>query len=350
MFLKPLFTPGKGLIALVLIGALLVGCSTQENQTPSLSTQMSETEQVTPTLADASTSTPTLQPRTVILIAPDSADPDQVSAVKDVLGSLTSEAGLDLQVRASLTNAELDSSIKIVVGLAPDIGMTNLAGSAPDIQFVAVGMDGLQTTANLSVIVAQDSLSDRQAFMAGYITALLSYDWRVGILASGSADSIQNSAAAFSNGARFLCGLCRPLHPPYLSYPQSAEISSPESQDSWRSAADLLLESNIDYIYVDPKVSSTELLEYLFQSNVNLIGSQTPPDSVSSQWVATILPDPGSALKTIWPDILAGKGGSQVDLPLVVTDTSSGLLDSARMRLVDLTLANLMAGLIDPNP
>jgi hypothetical protein len=349
MFIKTLLYQKKWFITLVLIGAFLVGCSPQENQTPVISSQMAETKQVTPTLAEVSTSTPTLQPGTVILIAPDAADPDQVTSVNDVLGPLTAEAGLDLQVKTSLTNAELNSSVKIVIGLAPDIGLANLAASFPEIQFVGIGMDGLQTTSNLSVITSQDSLSSRQAFMAGYIAALLSYDWRVGILTSATAADTQNNAAVFSNGARFFCGLCRPVHPPYLSYPQSAEIASPESQDSWRSAADLLLESDIDYMYIDPKVSSTDLLEYLFQSNVNLIGSQTPPDSVSSRWVATILPDPGSALKAIWPDILTGKGGTLVDLPLVVTDTSSGLLNTARMRLVDLTLANLMAGLIDPN-
>jgi hypothetical protein len=91
-------------------------------------------------------------------------------------------------------------------------------------------------------------------------------------------------------------------------------------------------------------------LTYLYQAKVNLIGSQAPTDDLRSQWIATILPDPSSALKQLWPDLIAGKGEAQLPMPILLMDTSSGLLNAARLRLVDATLEDLVNGRIQPNP
>lgn len=327
-----------------------MGCSTHDgNQSTQASgkTPAVQTASITETVLPSATPTQVLQ--NVILVVPASADPIQAASVKAKLQTLVTNSGVELVEKTELAANDLASNVKIVVGLAPDIGMADLAKANPAIQFVAIGVQGLQTTNNLSVIGPEGNPSNQEAFVAGYITGMLSYDWRAGMLAKSNSDTGKASEAAFSNGERFYCGLCRSLHPPYQSYPQTAEIDTPTSQQSWQAAVDSLTSTDIDYIYVSPEVSSDDLLNYLVKSKVYILGSQTPPSGVVSQWIGTILPDPGSALESMWSDLLSGKGGTQVAMPLVVTDTSSGLLDAARLRLVENIMSELSSGLIDPN-
>jgi hypothetical protein len=257
---------------------------------------------------------------------------------------------MEFQIKPTLTNLDLSQSTRIVVVLPPDPGLSELTKKSPNIQFVAIGIEGLEPAANLSLIGSQGFHPDQQAFIAGYLAAILTDDWRVGILLPTGNPSRQVEENAFFNGVRFFCGLCRPAHPPYVSYPQVSEISTLSDPTGWQSSVDSLIKNGVTTVYINPEASATDLFMYLFKLKINMIGGQTPPEALRSQWIATILPDPTSALNQIWPDLIAGKGGAQVPMPLKLTDTSSGLLNPARQRLVDVTMDNLVNGFIQPNP
>ena len=293
--------------------------------------------------------TSTLSPGMVILAAPGDADSDQVSSIKATLSSLAATSHLDFQTRPALATGDLSSSSKVVVVFPPDPGLAELTKSYPGTQFVAVGIQGLTPTTNLSLIGPQGFRLDQQAFIAGYLAALLTADYRVGILTLTGSSSSQVEEDAFSNGVRFYCGLCRPTHPPYLDSPQIAEITSQNNQSGWQSAVDTLIQNAVTTVYVSPEVNSADLFTYLVKSNIELIGNQPPPDSIASLWIATILPDPASALSQLWPNLIAGKGGTEVAMPFTLADTSSGLLNQAHQRLVDTTMTDLINGFIEPN-
>jgi len=161
----------------------------------------------------------------------------------------------------------------VVVVLQSDPGLAGLVKEAPNVQFVAVGIPGLQPGSNLSLIGPEGFRPDQQAFMAGYVAAILTFDWRVGVLTQGDTNGGQLVQDAFNNGVRFFCGLCRPAHPPYLAYPQAFAIASPGDESSWRSAADSLLQGSVTTAYVSPASSSPALLTYLYQAKVNLIAA-----------------------------------------------------------------------------
>ena len=237
-----------------------------------------------------------------------------------------------------------------MVVLPPDPGLADLAKNSPKIQFVAIGIPGLQPSANLSLIGPQGFQPDQQAFMAGYLAAIITDDWRVGLLTLAGNPTSLVEEDAFTNGVRFFCGLCRPAHPPYVAYPQVSELTSTGDSTGWQSSVDGLIQNGVTTVYISPEISSSDLLTYLIKSNVDLIGGQTPPNTVLPLWIATILPDPTSALSQLWPDLIAGKGGVQVPMPIKLTDTSSGLLNPARQRLVNTTLDDLVNGFIQPNP
>jgi hypothetical protein len=336
----------------ILFGVLLAACTRTSAITPaatSLKTPPpSKTAQATVTLAPLPTTT-VIKPA-AILFVPDQADPYQVSVVQTALTELAANSGLDLRMKKTLAAGDLDAAVKVVLALQADPGLAGLAKDAPNVQFVAIGIPGLQAGPNLSLIGPEGFRPDQQAFMAGYVAAILTFDWRVGVLSPSETDGGKLVQDAFSNGVRFFCGLCRPAHPPYLAYPMAFSIASPGDQSSWRSSADNLLQGAVKTVYVSPASSSPDLLAYLYQAKVDLIGGQAPTDDLRSQWIATILPDPTSALKQLWPDLIAGKGEFQIPMPIVLADTSSGLLNAARLRLVDAALEDLVNGRIQPNP
>jgi hypothetical protein len=342
-------------ILVLLLSVLLAACSNASTVTSTAGSQ--KTASPSPSLAAQATLTsiprpsPTTATPAAILVVPDTADPYQVSSLQAALKELAASSGMEFQQKAALSPEDIDSSVKVVVALQADPGLANLSKGAPNVQFAAVGIPGLQPGPNLSLIGPEGFRPDQQAFIAGYVAALLTFDWRVGVLGPGPVQgSSQLVQDAFNNGVRFFCGLCRPAHPPYQAYPQAFAIDAPGDEASWRAAADNLLQAAVTTVYVSPVSSSPALLAYLYQARVELIGGQAPTDDLRSQWIATILPDPASALTQLWPDLIAGKGGAQLPVPIVLADTSSGLLTEARLRLVNATLDDLVNGRIDPNP
>ncbi len=330
-------------LAVMLATLFLVSCSTASpTTTVPASTQTTAIEETaTETLAPSPS--PTTARLEAVLLAPKGADEYQVELLKTAIASLALDSDLDFKTTATMTAADIDASTRVVVVLPPDPGLADLIKAAPQTQFVAIGFENLQPANNLSVIGPQGFRPDQQAFMAGYIAAILTNDFRTGIITQAGVDNstIQN---AFTNGVRYFCGLCRPAFPPYVVYPQAAEIAT---DGGWQAAADTLLQDAVSTIYITPGSSSAELLNYLVESGANLIGGQTPPDALLSEWIATIMPDPSSGMSQIWPDLMAGKGGDIVPMPLRLANIDSALLNPARQRLVDATLNDLVNGYIE---
>jgi hypothetical protein len=289
-----------------------------------------------------------LQPSRILLVAPSGADADINASLQSTLTELAKPAGIPVESRSSLATSDLDGSVRLVVVLPPFSGLSDLASQAPQIQFVAVGISGLSTAANLTVIGNTGFVPDQQAFLAGYIAAIMTPDWRVGVLAVDSPDG-QLVGSAFENGARFFCGLCKPMFPPYYLNQEIAHAAAAADGQAWKAAADLLIARSVQTVYIDPGFHSAELLQYFADAKLDLLGGTAPSEALTPQWVATIRPDPSSALRQLWNDLLAGKGGQQLAMPLLVTDTQSGLLSAARLRLVQETLDDLANGSINPD-
>ena len=295
----------------------------------------------------APTLTPTLIRQTkVLLVTPAGADTQVQLDLHQALDELVAQSGLEVKAQAGVSEEDLSSGVRMVVALPPDPGIAALAEKYSNIQFLAIGIPGLQATANLNLIGPQGYRQDQQAFLAGYIGAIVTPDWRAGLLVEPGSPAID----AFRNGLRFFCGLCRPAFPPFIPNPQVAEITNPQDQASWQASIDLLVNQGVQTFYVTASVSSPELLTYIAESRSNLIGASMPTAGLSDSWVATVRPDPAAALRLLWPRLLEGQGGQQVDLPLQVSDVNPAKLGTARLRLVQQTLDDLIHDRINPNP
>jgi hypothetical protein len=336
------------LVTVLLLSLLaLAACRT----TPPGPTTNSETPTSTLPSTAAATDTPipspTAQSAQVILLALAGADPGDMLALQNVVGELAAQDNLSFETHTDLTGLEFGSGVRLVVAMPPDPGILNLAAANPEVQFLAVSIPGIQAAANLSVIGSEGERPDQQGFLAGYLAAVITKDWRAGVITRGDTVEGKSARLGFTNGVVFYCGLCRPAYPPFVQYPQYVELSEGASQAEQQAAADILIQNAVKTVYVFPEAGDGTLLEYLAQAGVNLIGSGSPPATLRSSWIASIQLDVSSAIRQIWPRLMSGEQGIQMSAPLVLADQNPALFSAGRQQLVEKMLGDLLAGFID---
>jgi hypothetical protein len=330
------------LLLVFLIGYLTACQSGGQEVSPAVETpSISPTETAAP---PEPTATPTALPERAILVMDAASVAASNAQLQTVLEQLAGEAGWQLSVVPTLEAQELDSGVRLVVMLAPGDNLAELAAAAPNTQFVAVGIPGIEPQSNVSVIASGREQAGELGFAAGYIAAVVTEDWRVGVL--GPPGSLDNQA--FLNGAVYFCGLCNPPFPPF-DYPLQAEAPAGAGAAEWQAAADSLIapERDVRTIFVAPGAGDNALLGYLVQAGVFVIGVNPPPPAAQPRWVATVYADPVPALKRIWPEVLAGNGSQTAEMSVGYTDVNTAVFTPGRQNLVNGMLRDLDAGLID---
>lgn len=286
----------------------------------------------------------------VILLAAPEADAGLVNGLQTQLEDVSAQQGWQFETRGQLSPSELGDQVRLVVALAPDPGLSAMAAAAPQVQFLAVGIPGIETTDNLSSVTAGGVSADQLAFAAGYLAATITDDWRVGVISEAGTAAGQAAELGFTNGVFFLCGLCRPVNPPFPipGYPLVAQISAGAGQAERQAAIDLFNLWQVGTVYVVPEVADPELLRELAEAGLRIIGTQPPPADVKSSWVATLgSGDLLGAVDVLLPTLLDGQGNQDNQLPLTISDVNAELLSPGRQRLVEEMLVDLTAGYID---
>jgi hypothetical protein len=292
--------------------------------------------------------TDTPQPPLVVFWVSEGADPQTVGALQDVLTQLTSQAGLRFQTVNSSPGPDLAQQAKIVVAVSPATGLEELASAASGTQFLVIAGDpSLKSGHNLTLLGEQGSRLDQLGFLAGYLAAVITQDWRVGVISQSGSGPEAAAQAGFLNGAVFFCGLCRPAYPPFVQYPVYAQLAAGSGQAEGQSAVDTLISQGVETVYVTPGATSEALLGYLAEKGIHIIGSSPPPQTVQDDWVASVMTDWSSEVKSIWPSLLTGEGGQTIGVPIVIADANPALFSPGRQQLVAETLTELLAGRID---
>lgn len=331
------------LLFLPIILTLLAACAGRATSTPTIPQP--------PTATPAPIASPTTTMPLAILVLPaDMAQKDKDN-YQTLIYNLTQANGMHFQVLNTLTAGDLalaGPGLKVVIAFPPDPGLAALTAAAPGVQFLAVGIPGLGTAPNLSSIGANGVAVDQQAFLAGYIAGLVATEWKVGILYQKDTPGGTTARDAFTNGFVYYCGSCRnPLFPqPAGIYPVTVPIPTDAKPADYNGYADVLIHNVVKVAYVYPDVATSGLLSYMSQNNLLLIGQTLPGETVRPQWIASIHPDEISAIKNIFPDLVAGNGGKVVPTPLVLADVNSSLLSAGKLRLAQAVLDGLQNGTI----
>jgi hypothetical protein len=327
---------------LLLIFVLLAACGNRATPTPA---------PATPTPTPSPSATPTASTPLAILVLPTDMPQKDKDSYETLVYELTQANNMRWQVLNTLTPADLalvGPALQVVIALPPDPGLAALTAAVPGVQFLAIGIPDLPAASNLSSIGATGIPVDQQAFLAGYIAGLVAPEWKVGILYQKDTPGGTAARDAFKNGFTFYCGSCRnPLFPqPAGIYPITVPIPADARPGEYTAYADLLFHNVVKVAYVYPEVATSELLSYMSLYDMLLIGQSLPGEDLRSRWIASIQPDILSAIKNIFPDLVAGQGGKIIPTPLFLTDVNPDLLSEGKQRLVQEVLNGLQNGTI----
>lgn len=330
------------IILLVVFGLLVGACGVGE--TPSVEPSPVPTDTSVP--PPALTAMPAVP--LAILVLPADMDAETSDLYQKTVYDLAQASGMRFQVRNSLTTADLEPGLKIVVALLTDPGLAALAPAAPDVQFLAIGVPGFDIAGGNVSVLGNNSQVEIVGFLAGYTGAMLADDYRTGMLMPrGNNDAIR-MYNAFANGRTFFCGLCRPRYFLPWSFPQYLEIPPEEDPDNYDAYADILiLQYKVGTILVHPDIQTQDLVNYIGTTGVYMVGT-IPPEQRPAGWIMTIQPDTIKAIQTAWPQLLAGQGGITVQSPLGLSDMDPGILSPGKQLDVQEVLDKLQAGLIAP--
>jgi len=285
-----------------------------------------------------------------ILVLPQDMDQASYDLYQSVVYDLAQQSGLRFQVRNTLTEADLEPALKIVIIFPPqpESNVPALAAAAPQTQFLAINFPDVAPGGNISVL-GQNTQKDIVAFMAGYIGALITEDYRIGMIYPKDDPEALQDVVAFTNGMSYHCGQCQGFY--YLSYtfPQNVGISADEDPATYSAYAEYLISQfKVEYIYVHPDVATPEFLAYVGNAGATQIGTMAL-EQLPLYWVASLRPDVIGAIRTAWPGLLAGEGGQAVQSPLALTDVDPNLLSPGRQALAEQVLADLLAGRLSPH-
>jgi hypothetical protein len=334
----------------MIICGLLVGCKPQD-----VVSHITPTVHQSPTASPSPTSTitpsPTPLPAIIVLIAADGSDKLLAEKIQITLADQAKLSGFRFQIRPSLSVDDMVSNdFKWVIVLHPFADLDSLAKLSPDTDFLVIGIKSAAPADNLTVIGAGGNRYDHQGFLAGYISALITPDWRIGII--GVSDTVDGTGSreAYMNGARFYCpnplGFCSPTYAPFLEFPLYIEMESDSSSSEWQAAADFLIQRGVETIFISHGAGDESLLKYLAQAGVDMILSYKPPDSVRENWVITLDFDLYQTFIDSWEDFFEGNTGQSLHVPLSIFDFNPQLISIGRMRLVEEMLDELILGYV----
>jgi hypothetical protein len=272
-------------------------------------------------------------------------DTDTSNLYQKTVYDLAQQSGMRFQVRNAFTTADLEPGLQIVIAVSTDPGIAALAATAPQVQFLAINIPDISAGGNVSVL-GTNSQADVAAFLAGYTAALITDDYRIGMMIpKDHADAIR-ALNAFANGMTFYCGTCRQIFFYTWTYPQYIEIPAEEDVKNYHAYADILmLQYKVNTIYIYPDVYTEDLVTYIGTTGTSMIGTISPEQQPAG-WVMTIQPDLMKGIQNAWPGLISGQGGITFPSPLGLADIDPNLLSEGKLRLVEQTLTQLQSGQI----
>jgi len=314
----------------LLIMLVLSGCSSHSPTIP-------PTEEPNPTATSIPPSPPpathTSSPPAVVLLASAEADQELLGDVSSFVSDWAKEEGFRYQRLEKFSVQDVsEEDFRLVVALPPQPELDSIVQAAPDIPFLAVGFSGMAKKENLSVILPGKVDYDHHGFLAGYLAALVTPEWRVGAIGVTGSEFAEKAWEAYVLGVRYFCGLCLPDFPPY-EYPLVVTLSPGASSSEWQASADVLIKKGVETFYVVPGAGDEQLIQFLIDSNTRLItDGRYYSEDLQGSWVASLKFDLLETMKSSWPAFVAGELEDEIRIPLKIQDVNPEILSPGRLR------------------
>ena len=342
MLIRKTFTNWLNFSLILLLGVIgITGC-TNSTAVPPIPTEPPATSLPVP--ATATQAPPAAR---LLVVDPAGITPPDVT---DYLSTFALENGLGFE---TITDPELPpqaEDTRMVVFLAEPANLAEIVAASPATQFIVYGSPETITSPNLSILRAN---SEDLAFMAGYLTMLISWDWRAAGVIPTDVVMAAEKADAFENGARYVCGQCTPFYPPLVYFPLLAQESIQADSAAWDARINELSMNYVNSYYIDPALATPEMLDRIrglsevIHHDIYLVGleNSSAPESVTALLGFELL----SGLQQLIPQALAGTGGLAARAQVtIIASQNNAIVTPAKVDNFNRVAADLAAGIIIP--
>ncbi len=198
----------------------------------------------------------------------------------DLISSSASELGYEVMISEELPENSNTQSTILIFSQDNQI-LNHIRGIAKE-RLIIVGEDLLDEPIENSLFIQASKA--KQIFIAGFLAALITDDWRVGGLLPD--EQLKNTAAStvFKNGVLYLCGRCTPVYGPIVNFPVTAILSSPEDTERTMQAFGEISSNRLNSVFIPGNYLYDDLVILLRQNEVTIF-SDTNFESANSDWV-----------------------------------------------------------------
>lgn len=325
---------------LLLCAGILTGCGSVA--TPAVTA--TPVSQSTPTRPAP---TATVLPDQVWWIQPGEDASIPSDQLRQTAQKLANQSGWEFVEKPSVSQDEITAggrSLKAILILPPSDGLVDIATANSGVPFISVGIAGLPEAPNLYRVAPLGSHPEWISYLAGYLAATVTDEWRIGMLTEATSEDAIHAGNAFYDGGVMFCGLCNPEFPPYTDYPLVQNVD----QDHWQTDVDAFLQQKISTAYIYPDLATPELLQYLVQNNTRLITSSQPISGSESAWIAVIQSDLTTPLQSAWQDAIAGNPPGIYSEQIQVISEDPKLVTPGKLQWLQQVIADLTNGNLIP--
>jgi hypothetical protein len=330
-------------LILAILAIAISSCSDTTSTEPS-----TPVPSILPTFTTPSaTLTPTPVIEKVVLFGTDHSSHTFSQPVSAILSELAQNQGWKLIETEERPVQEFLPGTRVVVVLPPDPGLQTIAFENPDIQFLSIGISGLQPASNLNIIGPDGFREDRIAFIAGYISTVLTKDWRSGLINQAPSEWTTAINQSFTNGVVYYCGICQLTYPPYYDYPISTSLSEAATDSDWESAINTLISQSVRTVFIYSSEVNLPALENLSQNGIALFGTNSPPDALEESWITTIRFAPETKIRDHWEDLVNQNGGWVEEVPIILDNVNGVLFSVGKQDWVQEIIDDVVGGYIE---
>lgn len=331
-------------VILMITLTILVGCTAGDQPA---STASPSAVQADP--SPARTATPSVKPEPSVLLIlgnPGDGHPIGAEALLSIISEMAASDGLTIERSSDPTSID-PASLAAVLAFEQEV--------VSEVSSQLTGKPILLITSGPAVVTGDpvfnlyfpDLALERQAMLAGYSAALITYDWRVAALTAPAEDHLRK---AILQGASYMCGLCRPSLPPYASYPLSFQIEPGASTGQMEGITAEMSQRGVETVVVSPEILQRDLAVLLEQNGIQVIEMGSIDTVPAGAWAASVQYSFEAALAQIWPALLSGDQPTAALIPLSISDRNPDLFSDARLRLAEQAAREISTGMISPNP
>jgi hypothetical protein len=328
------------LAAYLVLLSLLGACDSDRPAHPEAQPGPPTTATVLPVIPSP---TPIPPPGAVFILSDDTPEwmADQLTSSVEAAAQ---ESGLPVRLFNQAPSSSDLASAEIIVAASPYPHLAELIEAAGSIPILAVGYAQPFDGVLLSNIILPADQPLRRAFLAGYLAAIITPDWRTAVLTPD-----QTIAQAFTNGMRYYCGLCRPAFPPFHALPLTQILLSQPAPEQLNLAAQTVIDDRTTLIFIEAGLLNPAVTQSLEERQVSLITTEPESDTQSfpATWTASIVSDLTPAFIAAWKPALNRSPLDQV-IGLTVVVGHSGEISPGRLALFEETLLGVNQGWIVP--